>query len=572
MRLSKLFLLLFSLSIGFFVLCGDDDSVPQGQSASTTITTFETTTTTLATTTTSTTVTYIMMTTGEVYIPPAKSGSVEVELQTTSGTEKFILMVYGDSDATRKTHYYTVTSVAGSGDVKKVRKTRTVKKDYESKDRDIDKKMIACGTDISSFRKAADFIHKNTDNPIIDMPMRSTRLPVVGSHQDIDIYNGSTVVTVDTECIHVGQNVAFWIDRTNHPTDSISLDLNIMSTRFDETILPRLRTVFGNESDVNSDGGVNFLFTTLTDPHSQGINGYFNPYDLYTGTHTPPPDSQANGQEILYLLPPWEASGHMGSTSSYLELIAHEFQHSIYFYRKYLLHDNVDGEENVYITEGMSALAEDISGFGTGTYFTTLAALNSPDDLSVNDMIRSITGYITDRDGVLRGGVHLFFRYLYDQYGGDVLDGSGLIESTSGGAQFIRQLVDSAELGVANLESITGSNTEDIAFNWYIAMMVDDRVDDGGNPLNTGPKYNYLEPTTDPISGRERGTTMFDSYMGVDKTGPVIRPIDSSDGIIRAGGVEYISFTALESGFTTVKVEPNNFGPINFRIAIFRTK
>jgi hypothetical protein len=343
------------------------------------------------------------------------------------------------------------------------------------------------------------------------------------------------------------------LDRTTDP--EITLDASVLAQvaeGFERIVLPRERICFGEESDVNGDGHVTVLFSPLV--YEVGATAYVNPYDLITDPDVIPAGVAANAQELIYVTPPSLLEPYMATPRAILETLAHEFQHAIYFYRKYLLNDLLEDTESVYLTEGLSALAQDLTGYQAGNFFVSKAGLDDVDQVSAPDLVRSGGGYFMDRDGALRGGAYLLMRYLYDQAGGDVVLEDGSIDvASSPGIAWLRGLVGSALLGAANLEAAAGRPLDDLVLDWFTALMVDDRLDALDQPLNADPRWNYLPTTIDPLTGRTRGTTMVESFQGmVHKTGPAIVEWNDADGLVRAGGVEYLSLAAAAPGRVTL--------------------
>ncbi len=378
--------------------------------------------------------------------------------------------------------------------------------------------------------------------------------PAEGSTVPFQVGTPSGVETIDASVLHVSPSLVIALDRTTDPSLSLDAsDLQEIADGFEDVVLPRLRVFFGQESDVNADGHVTVLFSPLV---AQTGTAFVNPYDLVTDPGSRPAGVAANDQELLYVTPPQLLDPQQATPRAMLETLAHEFQHAIYFYRKYLLNDQLNGNESVYITEGLSGLAQDLSGYQAGLFFINRAALDAWDLQSINDLVLSLGAYYMDRPE-LYGGAYLLMRYLYDQAGGDTLQSDGTVDTAaSPGVPWLRALVDSSLLGEASIEDAAGQGVVALATDWLTALMVDDRDDDLGDPLNDDPRYNFLPPATDPITGRQRGTTMFETFMGmVQKTGPVVRDLADVNNAIRPGGSEYVRIEASSPGTLTVTVE-----------------
>ncbi len=499
-----------------------------------------------------------------VRVEPDESGVAAVTLLTESGDEEFLIMVQSRTDEQLAERPFTVSSA-------QARARRSLA--ATAPQRRAAWGCFSAGGQVSMDR-VLEGLH-GLPPPRGQLPWPGPQPvppPDVGDMVDFEIGTDGGVVTVACEVLLVSSSLVVVLDRDTDPTLQIDATmLGDIAQGFADVVLPRERIFFGEESDVNADGHVTVLFSPLV--YETGATAYVNPYDLVTDPAARPPGVAANDQELLYVTPPQLLPPHMGTVRGILETLAHEFQHAIYFYRKYQLNDMVDQPESAYITEGLSALAQDLTGYQAGNFFVSMAGLDSMDDISINDLVASVGWYIQDRDGPLRGGAYNLLRYLYDQAGGDTLLPDGSVDmASSPGVAWLRALVDSPLLGVASIEAAAGQDLVDVATDWFTAQMVDDRTDGEGQPLNTDPRYNYLPTATDPITGRTRGTSMFESFGGmVDKTGPVVRELAAADGGIRPGGAEYLHLAATASPTTsfTIAADPEYVDPL---LVIFRIR
>jgi hypothetical protein len=146
----------------------------------------------------------------------------------------------------------------------------------------------------------------------------------------------------------------------------------------------------------------------------------------------------SNEREMVYL-------GSDPGSSGYNGLLAHELQH--------LVHWNADHNEEAWVNEGLSELAAEIVGGGTGH---TGAALANPDtQLNAWEPLggSNIPHY---------GMSHLFVRYLLDRHGG-----------WEGAAQLLKQPAD----GIAGIDAYLapfGTTFGDVFADWVIANYLDD--------------------------------------------------------------------------------------------------
>jgi hypothetical protein len=371
--------------------------------------------------------------------------------------------------------------------------------------------------------------------------------PKVGDKRDFKVDGpNNTVVTINAECLAVDSVAAYWIDRTTTPLASIdSTALAEIADGFSKIAVPRLRAYFGHESDVNGDGVIEVLFTPMVQVSmGTGATAYTSYCDLADTSLVPYCKSHGNNAEILYIMPPSALKPPMNTSKAMLEVAIHELQHAIYFYRKFVT-NNIMPTENPYITEGLSGLAQDLSGYAAGIYFEMAAALGDTNNLSAADLTSSsVHDYLpSPYNGDAYGSSYLFMRYLFDRAGGDALDVNGM-PADVGGMTWLHALIDNKASGMANITGATGLSDEALLTAFWTTIGVSNR---GGNagPLLTDPKLNYRPITTDPLTSRQRGVTLFGKLpSGTSYSGPKTQNLTAADGTLRAGGAEYLLLSA----------------------------
>jgi len=341
---------------------------------------------------------------------------------------------------------------------------------------------------------------------------------------------------------------------TENPLEDVTLEtMEVLAGYFGDLIRPRERFFWGEESDVNGDGRVAMLFSYLV--NIEGAYAYVTHCDLVD----PSACGYGNQRELIYVAIS-DPEEKINSPEAFAELIAHEFNHSIYFSRKFLNNGSEISAENVYITEGMSAMAQDLTGFNRGNLFVAMAGLTAIDDVSLPDLHRYDPGthYYEARDGALRGASYLFIRYLFDQAGGHEQNADGSFANNCG-TRFLRNWVDSPLTGPELIAEVTGLPYEEASANWFTAMALSNRPGTGDGSLELDPVFSYRPITTDPVTNNQHGIDLWGSVLGmVPLYGPTVREVDQADGVIRAGGVEYLRVTAAGPGDITVTYDIAN--------------
>ena len=394
--------------------------------------------------------------------------------------------------------------------------------------------------------------------------------PTVGEHRSFQLDDPSAgVVTIDAECIAVGEDFAGWIDRTTpggDPPDATTLAE--VAAGFDDVVLPRERVYFGDEPDIDTDGVVNVLWSPIV--HDVGAMAYFYPCDLYDSAALPMGCPYSNEQEILYATPPSMLDPRMARSSSILDTISHELQHLIYFHHKVTLGGG-SGDDNAYVLEGWAEVGEDVSGYGRGIFFIQQAGLADSDQYGAIEILRSGGGYSSTRDGMLRGASYLFLRYLWDRAGGERIETDGSITDL-GAVAWAHSAIDSAIEGRRNFEDTVGVPIDDMLLDWYTALLLTGRTDAAGDPLPVETRFTYLPRTVDAITANNRGLDPYGDFLGMfTLEGPRTVTLATADGEIPGTGNELILVEADgTSPSLSVQVTGSETAALRVRIARLR--
>jgi hypothetical protein len=231
-----------------------------------------------------------------------------------------------------------------------------------------------------------------------------------------------------------------------------------------------------------------------------------------------------------------------------------------------MLNDNVNAVENPYITEGLSALAQDLSGYQAGNFYVTMAGLDGIDMVSLpnftSDALKQYVG--GEADGVMRGAGYLIIRYFYDLAGGDSMDAQGNAQD-DGGITWLHTFMDQLEYGNESFTKSTGLTHGQMVDQFWTALVLSNRGSQGA-ALSEDAKYNYLPTTLDPITGRQRGCSTHASFHGMQLLGPKVQDYPG-DGSIRGGGGEMLKIS-VESGSSEIRfrLETDKAGAVKARL------
>ncbi len=339
------------------------------------------------------------------------------------------------------------------------------------------------------------------------------------------------LVTADLK--YTGSHVLLYVDVTTPPANITQSEAEAFGRVFDENIYPTNRATFGNESDINGDGRVAILMSPavnlLTDPGSAStrgfIAGYFLPNDLLPGLV---PAGATNAMEVFYTIVP-DPTGEFGNVYPKDKVIpiiegvlAHEFQHMIIFnYRVLIYGHGVSGLyiEDIWLDEGLAHIAEDVNGYAQSNIARANLFLADPGSVTL------IYGGDSLEE---RGASFLFLRLLGDRFGASVF----------------RSLVQSRNIGTANIEAATGSRFKELFADWSAALYL------SGRGITDDPRFNYASID---IQG-----DFNPPYVAVGVISPA-----GMNGSIASMAPEYILYTVPASAGVDFSVEGEASGRFN---------
>lgn len=446
---------------------------------------------------------------GEVAEVPVRAGLASVRLATPVGNERFVMVLASSQvDAPGPSVGYEVMQTA-------------------AEDAPRPTMVTGCSIDAAPWRAMT----------LPAEPTPTGTAPAVGTERSFDFPTaGSSSERITARVVATSERAVVWADTTAaHPAVLDPAFVTSFLESFDRTIVPRERTVFGVESDIDHDGHIALLFSPLT---NRTAVAFFQQCDLQrvAGCRV------SNAAEVLYLTPPNVIMPPYNTLSAMNEILSHELGHLIHFGRKVLRNRLSGWRDNAYMAEGFGALAQDVIGYQAGNLYVTMAGLDQIGLLSLADVVVDGRPYDAARDGALRGGAYLFVRWLYDRGGGDEAASDGSI-TNRGGPAFLRALIDAPDSVATTLPTASRAEMGDVAMDFFTTLAVSNR-DESGGVAPTNPCFRYLPVAQDPITMRPRGADMFASFHGMQMRGPATRPIATADGDLLPGGVEYLTLNA----------------------------
>jgi len=230
-----------------------------------------------------------------------------------------------------------------------------------------------------------------------------------------------------------------WVEN-EYPIDQDALEQ--AARYFEEHIYPTDRAMFGSEWSPGVDNDVHLILLHTHDLGSS-ILGYFSATDEFSRLVNP----YSNEREMFYL----NLDYLQPDTPSYYSTLAHEFQHMIHW-----AHDR---NEDSWVNEGLSTLAELVNGYGRQNAIFLFP--EQPD--------MQLTTWPEEGTGIHYEASYLFMTYLWERFGDEA----------------IRALVDEPRNGEAGVEATLARlgysmSFSDLFADWVIANYLDDpTVEDG---------------------------------------------------------------------------------------------
>jgi hypothetical protein len=361
-------------------------------------------------------------------------------------------------------------------------------------------------------------------------------------------------------------------------------EYDAFAAEMDTLVLPVDTAAFGSPSDVDGNGRVTIFFTRavneLTQSGSPGgvVLGFYYLRDLLPRRSEFGDCPGSNVGELLYLLVPdaaGDVNGNVRSktyvSTSIVGTIAHEFQHLINASRRMYVNDAVQVDEETWLSEGLSHVAEELVFFrasglspranlGAAQVPPGSAARDAFDKYEVSNFGRYLqylggtefNSPLADDDLLAtRGATWAFLRYLVDR-------------ARPSDGDFWRRLVNSRWTGVANLDSaLAGSGLTAMSGlrDWTTAVLMDDIAPLGTTPLQQS-SWNFLS-----------------AFPGVYGQAVAYSSRVLLDGIARGvgeigGGTSFLRFGVAQNREALIRASAIGGGPLpaGMRLTLVRLK
>ena len=366
----------------------------------------------------------------------------------------------------------------------------------------------------------------------------------------------------------INSKVAIFVDTLAPPGGLDSTALDSIARVFDQRLYAIDTAAFGRESDINADSVVMVLMTntvnklvTAAECTASGfVAGFFFGVDIDPRFSN---DSRSNKAEIFYSIvaDPTGTLSCSHTTANVQAIVPvtfiHEFQHMISFNQHVLVRGS--NGELLWLNEGMSHYAEELGGrsyelnpdarIADCTIGTVPCRFYAGNLLNAYEYLDSTANHFllpTEGIGSLaeRGAQWLFVRYLVDRY--------AAASTLDAWNTFTRSMVQTNQVGAANIEARTLDQFEDIVSRWGLANWVTDM----GAPAEL--KYDSWNMHSVFSSLHTQQSGLFPKFYPLVPTLSAGRDV-SLTGTLRSGSPIYHRATqpAGDPGFTLSFTAPN---------------
>lgn len=290
---------------------------------------------------------------------------------------------------------------------------------------------------------------------------------------------------VEAELLYKNDVVYVWAESDQRP----NLDaMTASADNFAQKIYPLVRAFFGTESTpgIDSDPGLHILHATGL---GRGIAGYFSSADAFSSLANP----YSNQKDMFYISLDWLS--RVDDYIVYESVLAHEFQH--------MVHWNNDRNEESWVNEGMSELAQEIAGYPPDTGFARVYV--SRPDTQLN------TWNLDPNDnGRHYGAAYLFMAYFLQRFGEELT--SSVVSQPANGIEGFTAALQEAQLDVS---------FEDLFADWAVANFANEY-----DALGVQGVYGYRQLQVPQ-------PTLVESFRRY--------PREAQEGSVRNFGVDYIA-------------------------------
>lgn len=321
-----------------------------------------------------------------------------------------------------------------------------------------------------------DFILQKENLSQIAEINRSRNILVYPEFRTFNVINTITQTechSVDMKLLKITENFVVYVDSNVSEKQKELVEECVNS--FENNCYYKVKTIWGNCYDVNSDGKFTLCFTPLINSERVAV-GFFNQKDFFKNNKNQNDANYnpfSNEMDVCYIGVPEEYNSSY-SINSIIATLAHEITHAINFsnktYKKiqenlsdYLVFD-------IYLDEGLSHLTESLCGYG----------LSGGNMDFVNHYLSNTESYSfcsTDIYGSYdsiyqRGAMTLFLYYLFTMAGSFYYTENNQIID-SGGITFLKNIINSNYYDWNSIGDALGTSSDELFKDFAIRLLTE---------------------------------------------------------------------------------------------------
>ncbi len=243
---------------------------------------------------------------------------------------------------------------------------------------------------------------------------------------------------IEAELLYKNDVVYIWAEQ-GHRLDPDEMAAS--ADRFAQTIYPQVRAFFGKEPNpgIDDDPRLHILHAARL---GRGIAGYFSSADAFSALANP----FSNQKEMFTISLDWLR--RLRDLAVYETVLAHEFQH--------MVHWNNDRNEETWVNEGMSELAQEVAGYPPDTGFARIYTSNPDTQLNTWNLDPHDTGRHY-------GAAYLYMVYFLQRFGEEMT--KAVVSQSANGTRGFDIALQQAGMDLS---------FEDVFADWVVANYVHD--------------------------------------------------------------------------------------------------
>jgi len=353
---------------------------------------------------------------------------------------------------------------------------------------------------------------------------------------------------------------------------------------FDTLVFPLDTTAYGAPADLDNNGRILIFFTQtvnqLTPPGADGfIGGFFFSRDLFPDDSLSPllQACPASNDGEMFYVPVVDANqlyNEFFASKAALQIqligtLAHEFQHLINASRRLYVTQTANWDEEVWLNEGMSHIAEELLYFHEAGFapkqnlsLATVTAnqneLNAINNYQIQNLLRlnsylaapaTNSPYAQNDSLQTRGATYELLRYAMD-------------ESANSNSSYLHALINTQNTGIVNFNTVFAGTFTNIFAAVQQQVLANFF---GGSGITVDPKYSFPSWNYRDVIGNG-----LDSNKNPLAMNPLL---GTTSFTLTGGGAGYARFRVAANGAGTItSASGSGTVPANVIMLLIRTQ